>query len=122
MFLLVKKNPLIYIQTNAMDSQHVAPVTSNLRINMNLIAELSRYRLKEDKIKLDLSSQQVVLPTDTQVIHLEMSYTQSTQKFYAGTDKEHTINERYFYKLIFMPGAEADFAHMRNIIERHTAQ
>ena len=120
MFLAVKKHPKIFVQHKDIDNQYLAPVTSNFRINMNLIAEVSTYSIKETKLKKGLDGQQLEIPINSRVIHLEMSYTHSTQIAAKGTENEHTVNERYFYKLVFLPEAEDEYLRIRNIIERQT--
>ncbi|MBN4055356.1 hypothetical protein JYU12_01280 [bacterium AH-315-K03] len=92
MFIEVKKNPQFFVQHKSMDPQYLAPVTSNFRINTNLIAEISTYSIKEVKSRKTLDGQDFELPINTQVIHLEMSYTHSTHKEAVGTPNEHTVN------------------------------
>jgi hypothetical protein len=120
MFIKVKKNPQVFVQHKDMDNRYLAPVTSNFRINLGLIAEMSFYSMKEIKTKKTLDGQDFEIPLGTQVIHLEMSYTHSTHKAAIGTPNEHTVNERYFYKLVFLPEAHDEFLRIRNILDRHT--
>jgi hypothetical protein len=120
MFLEVKKNPLVYVQNKAMDQSNLAPVTSNFRINIGLIAEASTYTLKEPKHKKTLDNNPLELPINTRVIHLEMSYTHSNHKALADTPNQHTVNERYSYKLVFLPEADDEFLRIRNILDRQT--
>lgn len=120
MFLEVRKSQKIYVQHNAMDSQYLAPVTSNFRINLGLIAEASTYSIKEVKTRKSLDGLDLDLPVNTRIIHLEMSYTHSTHKTARGTSNEHTVNERYFYKLVFLPEAEDEYLRVRNILDRQT--
>jgi hypothetical protein len=122
MFLEVRKHPLVYIQHIAMDSKHVAPVSSNFRINLNLVAELSMYTIKEDKTKLDLSGMEIKVPRDSRVVHLEMSYTHASHKATTASNVVARINERYYYKLVFMPGAEDEYARIKTAINRLTAE
>lgn len=121
MFIQVKKGPQVFVQHKSMDAQYLAPVTSNFRINLNLIAEVSTYSIKEVKQKKLIDGQDFEVPINTRVIHLEMSYTHSTQKIARGTPQEHTVNERYSYKLVFLPEAHDEFLRIRNILDRHTA-
>lgn len=118
MFLEVRKDPLVMIQHIAMDSRHIASVTSNLLINLGQVAEVSMYTIKEDKTKLDLSSREILIPRDSRVIHLVMNYAHSTNQSSGG----HQIVERYFYKLVFLPGADAEYARVKNVIQRLTAK
>lgn len=120
MFIEVKKNPQIYVQHKDMDNQYLAPVTSNFRINLDLIAEISTYSIKEVKTKRTLDGLDFEVPANTRVIHFEMSYTHSTHKAAKGTVNEHTVNERYFYKLVFLPEAQDEFLRIRNILDRQT--
>jgi hypothetical protein len=120
MFLEVRKNPKIYVQHNGMDSQYLAPVTSNFRINLSLIAEASTYSIKEVKTRKSLDGLDIELPISTRIIHLEMSYTHSTHKTARGTTNEHTVNERYYYKLVFLPEADDEYLRVRNILDRQT--
>ena len=120
MFIEVKKSPQVYVQHKDMDIQYLAPVTSNFRINLGLIAEVSTYTIKENKAKKTLDGLDFEVPMNTKVIHLEMSYTHSTHKAAKGTANEHTVNERYFYKLVFLPEAQDEFLRIRNILDRQT--
>jgi hypothetical protein len=120
MFIEVKKNPASYVQNKDMDIQYLAPITSNFRINVNLIAEVSTYSIKEVKQKKTLDGADFELPINTRVIHLEMSYTHSTHKREKGTGNVHTVNERFVYKLVFLPEAEDEYLRIRNILDRQT--
>ncbi|WP_019529103.1 hypothetical protein [Dasania marina] len=120
MFLEVKKNPQVYLQNKDMDQVNLAPVTSNFRINLALIAEVSNYSLKEPKQKRTLTGYDFELPINTRVIHLEMSYTHSTHKIMVDADHQHTVNERYSYKLVFLPEAEDEYLRIRSIIDSQT--
>lgn len=120
MFLEVKKNPQVYVQHKDMDAQYLAPVTSNFRINIGLIAEISIYSIKDVKTKKKLDGQDFEIPLNTKVIHLEMSYTHSTLKSSVQEGKKLSVNERYFYKLAFLPEAHDEFLRIRNILDRQT--
>ncbi len=120
MFLQVKPTPMLYLQHKDMDSNYITLVTSTLRINLALVAECSVYTIKEEKVRQTLDGNSLVVPVGTQVIHFEMSYTHSTHKHHRGLPSEHTINERYFYKLIFFPGADIEFARIKDILDRNT--
>ena len=91
MFLEVRKNPKIYIQHNAMDAQYLAPVTSNFRINLGFIAELSIYSIKVLTTRKSLDGLDLELPLNTRVIHMEMSYTHSTHEAGRGSNNIHTV-------------------------------
>lgn len=120
MFIEVKKGPQIYVQNKSMDNQYLAPVTSNFRINMGMIAEVSTYTIKEAKMKKTLDGLDFEVPVNSRVVHLEMSYTHSTQLTARGTANEHSVNERYSYKLVFLPEAHDEFLRIRNILDRQT--
>lgn len=120
MFLEVRKGTHTYMQHKDMDNKHIAPVSSNFRINLSHVAEISIYSIKEDKIKLNLENKEVLLQKGARVVHLEMSYTHSTHKAHKGLPSEHTVNERYYYRLIFLPGADEEFLRIKYIIERNT--
>lgn len=120
MFLEIKKNPQIVMQHKDMDIQYVAPVTSNFRINLDFIAELSTYTIKEVKHKKLLDGQSYDVPVGTRVIHFEMSYTHSTHKKQMGTPNEHSVNERYFFKLAFLPEALDEYTRIRALIDSQT--
>ena len=120
MFLEVKKNPQVYVQHKDMDAQYLAPVTSNFRINIDLIAEVSIYSIKEVKNKKKLDGQNFEIPLNTKVIHLEMSYTHSTINSVIQEGKKLSVNERFFYKLAFLPEAHDEFLRIRNLLDRQT--
>lgn len=120
MFLKIKPAAMLYLQHKDMDSQYITPFTSVLRINMNLVSELSIYTIKEDKQRKTLDGNDITVPTGTQVIHLEMSYTHSTYKHKNNTEKEFSVNERYYYKLVFFPGSEDEFLRIKSTIEALT--
>lgn len=120
MFIEVKKGPQVYVQNKSMDNQYLAPVTSNFRINIGMIAEVSTYTIKEAKMKKTLDGMDFEVPVNSRVIHMEMSYTHSTQLAARGTANEHSVNERYSYKLVFLPEAHDEFLRIRNILNRQT--
>ena len=111
---------MLYLQHKDMDGNFITPITSSLRINLALVAECSIYSIKEEKRRQTLDGNNISVPVGTQVIHFEMSYTHSTHKHHKGLASEHTINERYFYKLIFFRGADAEFAKIKDILDRNT--
>lgn len=122
MFLEIKRTPMLFLQHKDMDSQYIAPVTSLLRINLNFVAEVSVYTIKEEKTRKTLDGKDITVPEGTNVIHMEMSYTHSTHKHQLGTAQEHSVNERYYYKLVFFPGAEAEFVRIKSIFNRLTLE
>ncbi|ROS04642.1 hypothetical protein EDC56_0148 [Sinobacterium caligoides] len=120
MFLEVRKAPQVYIQHKAMGPKYLAPITSTLRINLDLVAEVSMYTLKDNKQRMALDGRELYVPEGSTVIHLEMSYTHSTHRENIGQPSEHTVNERYFYKLVFFPDAAVEYARIRGIIDQMT--
>ncbi len=122
MFLEIKRTPMMFMQHKEMDGNYITPITSSFRINMGLVAELSIYSIKEELQRKTLDNNSITVPAGTHVIHLEMSYTHSTHKHHVGQSTEHSVNERYFYKLIFFPGADNEFLRVKSIIDRATAE
>lgn len=122
MFLEIKKTPMLYMQHKDMDIKYITPVTSYIRINLNLVAEVSIYTIKEDKFRKTLDGKEIIVPEGSNVIHMEMSYTHSTHKHRKDTAYEHSVNERYFYKLVFFPGSEAEFVRIKSIFSRLTVE
>lgn len=120
MFLKISPTPMLFLQHKDMDGNYIAPFTSTLRINMNLVSELSVYSIREDKVRKTLDGNDITVPAGTNIIHLEMSYTHSTHTHQKGGASEHTVNERYFYKLVFLPGADAEFLRIKSIVDRLT--
>lgn len=49
-----------------------------------------------------------------------MSYTHTSHKAGKGIANEHTINERFFYKLFFLSEAHDEYVRLRNILDRQT--
>jgi hypothetical protein len=120
MFLEIRKSPAIFIQNKDMGLNYVAQLTSNIRINLNLVAEISIYTIKEDKERLLLDGKPFLVPKDSHAVHLEMMYTHSTHPGHSGASSNHTVNERYFYKLLFLPDEMAEFARVRDALDRIT--
>ncbi|CAA0119118.1 Uncharacterised protein [BD1-7 clade bacterium] len=120
MFLEVKRSPMSYLQHKDMDPAYIAPITRDFRINMNFVAECSHYTIRENTTRKTLDNNNITVPVDTNVIHLEMSYTHSTHTHQRNQKDEHTINERYYFKLVFFPGAENEFLRIKTIIDRLT--
>jgi len=116
MFLKVQKTPLLYLQHKDMDSNFITPVTSMLQINMNHVSEVSTYTIKEEKQRKLLDQTDIAVPVGTHVIHMVMSYTHSTHR----TNADDTVNQRYYYKLVFFPGSDAEFVRIKNILDKLT--
>ncbi len=115
MFLKVQKTPMLYLQHKDMDPNFITPVTSMLQINMNHVAEVSMYTIKDPKHRKLLDQQDIEVPVGTNIIHLVMSYTHSTVPSNIGS-----VNQRYYYKLIFFPGADAEFLRIKQICDKLT--
>jgi hypothetical protein len=120
MFLEIRKHPKIFVQHNAMEARYLAPVTSKFRINLDFIAEVSTYSLKEVTTRKSLDGLDFQLPVNSRVIHFEMSYTHSTREAGRGSNTPHTVNERFYYKLVFLPEAEEEYLRIRTVIDRQT--
>lgn len=119
MFLKVQKSPMLYLQHKDMDPVFITPVTSTLQINMNHVAEVSIYTIKEETVRKTLDQQDVTVPVGTHVIHMVMSYTHSTHAVNNAANP-HTVNQRYYYKLVFFPGADAEFLRIKQILNKLT--
>lgn len=115
MFLEVKKAPAVYVQNKDMDYNHLAPVTSNFRINLGLVGQLSTYTIKEDQRKYSINKEQIRLPVNTRVIHFEMNYVHSSRK-----SDDSRINERFYYKLYFLPEAMDEYVRLKHLLDRQT--
>lgn len=115
MFLEVKKAPAVYVQNNDMDYNHVAPLTSSFRINLGLVGQLSTYTIKEDRHKYSINKERIRLSATTRVIHFEMNYVHSSRQN-AGT----SVNERFYFKLYFLPEAMDHYVRIKHLIDQQT--
>ena len=70
MFIKIKKNCGIYMEHNGLEKQHLVPVTSNFLINLDQVAEISFYTIKEKKKRYDLEGHEFDVQPHTRVIHL----------------------------------------------------
>ncbi len=116
MFIKVRKNCGIYMEHNGLEQSHLLPVTSNFLINLNHVAEVSFYTIKESKTRYDLEHHPVTVPPHTRVIHLQMSYLFGSYKETVA-DKKGRLVDRCYYKLYFMPEEMGQYAGIRSQIE-----
>ncbi|WP_286238168.1 hypothetical protein [Neptuniibacter halophilus] len=116
MFIKVRKNCGIYMEHNGLEQGHLVPVTSNFLINLNQVAEVSFYTIKESKTRYDLEHHAVTVPPHTRVIHLQMSYLFGSYKETVG-DKKGRLVDRCYYKLYFMPEEMGQYEAIRSHIE-----
>ncbi|GGO81091.1 hypothetical protein GCM10011348_19340 [Marinobacterium nitratireducens] len=116
MFIKIKKNSGIHMEHNGLEKQHLVPVTSNFLLNLNQVAEVSFYSIKETKTRYDLEHHAVQVPPHTRVIHLQMSYPYGSRDEHSGVDKGVLI-ERCYYKLYFMPEETGQYDVIRGQIE-----
>ena len=119
MFIEVRKNSQVFIQHNDIGADYVAQVTSNFRINLRQVAELSTYSIKEQKVRQGLDGYEVNIPVNTRILHLEMSYNHSTttKPVEGGTQG---VMKRYYYKIYFLPPAHDEFARLKKLIDEQT--
>lgn len=118
MFIKIKKNCGIYMEHNGLDKQHLVPVTSNFLLNLEQVAEVSFYTIKEKKLRYDLENHEFAIPPHTRVIHLQMSYAYATLKENIKGNKGRLV-ERCYYKLYFMPEQDGQYEVLRGKIEEH---
>ena len=118
MFIKIKKNCGIYMEQNSLEKRHVVSVTSNFLINLEQVAEVSFYSLKEKKVRYDLEGHEFEIPPHTRIIHLQMAYTYAMQKENVTGNKGRMI-ERCFYKFYFMPEEMGQYEELRAKIEDH---
>ncbi|MDF2182764.1 hypothetical protein [Neptuniibacter sp. CAU 1671] len=116
MFIKIRKNCGILLEQNGLEKRHLVPVTSNFLINLNQVAEVSFYTIKEEKKRLDLEHHEITIPVHTRVIHLQMSYMHSSYKETVNNQKT-SMADRCFYKLYFLPEEMGQYDAIRNQIE-----
>ena len=116
MFIKVRKNCGIYMEHNGLEQSHLVPVTSNFLINLNHVAEVSFYTIKENKVRYDLEHHEVNIPPHTRVIHLQMSYLFGSYKETVGGRTTRLV-DRSYYKLYFMPEEMGQYENIRGQIE-----
>lgn len=116
MFIKIRKNCGIYMEHNGLEQRHLVPVTSNFLINLNHVAEVSFYTIKETKTRLDLEQHEVTVPVNTRVVHLQMSYLYGSYKETVRGNKGRLV-ERSYFKLYFMPEEMGQYDSLRAQIE-----
>ncbi|WP_027857663.1 hypothetical protein [Marinobacterium jannaschii] len=116
MFIKIRKNCGIYMEHNGLEKRHLVPVTSNFLINLNHIAEVSFYSIKETKVRYDLEHREFNVPVHTRVIHLQMSYLYGSYKESINGNKARLV-DRCYYKLYFMPDEMGQYESVRSQIE-----
>ena len=118
MFIKVKKNCGIYMEHSALESGIVVPVTSNFLINLNQVAEISFYTIKEDKSRETIDHGPFTIPKNTRVVHLTMDYRYSSHQQDQPGQLNRMINQRAYYKLFFLPECPGEYEAMRAVIEQ----
>jgi len=116
MFIKINKNCGIYMEHNGLEKRHLVPVTSNFLINLNHVAEVSFYTIKEHKVRYDLEHHEFDVAPHTRVIHLQMSYLHATYKETIQGNKGRLV-DRCFYKLYFPPEEMGQYEILRAKIE-----
>lgn len=117
MFIKIKKNCGIQMEHNGLEKRRLVPVTSNFLLNLDHVAEVSFYTIKDRKTRLDLEGHEFELPLRTKVIHLQMSYLYATYKESINGNKGRLV-ERQYYKLYFAPENVDTYEEIRNLIEQ----
>ncbi|MBA4501172.1 hypothetical protein [Marinobacterium marinum] len=115
MFIKIKKNCGIQMEHNGLEKRRLVPVTSNFLLNLDQVAEISFYTIKERKTRFDLEGHEFELPLQTRVIHLQMSYLYATYKETINGNKGRLV-ERQYYKLYFSPENVDTYEELRNLI------
>ena len=118
MFIKIKKNCGIYMEHNGLEKQHLVPVTSNFLINLDHVAEVSFYTIKEKKVRYDLENHEFQLQPHTRVLHLHMAFPYATMKDNVKGNKGSVV-ERSYYKLYFLPEEMGQYDELRSKIEEH---
>jgi hypothetical protein len=118
MFIKIKKNCGIYMEHNGLEKQHLVPVTSNFLINLEQVAEVSFYTIKEKKVRYDLEGHEFDIQPHTRVVHLQMSYAYAMLKENIKGNKGRLV-ERSYYKLYFTPEEAGQYEELRGRIEEH---
>ncbi|MEH6472741.1 MAG: hypothetical protein V7752_15970 [Halopseudomonas sp.] len=118
MFIKIKKNCGILMENNAMESGIVVPVSSNFLINLNQVAEISFYSIKENKQRQNLEHEAFTIPINTRIIHLTMDYRYSSHEEDRPGFTNRQINQRAYYKLFFLPECPGEYEELRNHIEQ----
>lgn len=118
MFIKIRKNCGIYMEQNSLEKRYVVPVTSNFLLNLDQVAEISFYTIKEKKTRYNLNDKAFYIPPHTRVIHLHMNYAHSMMKESIKGNKGQLV-ERCFYKLYFLPEEMGQYPELRSKIEEY---
>jgi hypothetical protein len=117
MFIKIKKNCGIQMEHNGLEKGRLVPVTSNFLLNLNQVAEVSFYTIKERKTRLDLEGHEIELPLQTRVIHLQMSYLYATYKetINGSTGDKVILNSLFSAQHAFQPCKPKALANITGI-------
>ncbi len=118
MFINIKKNCGILMEHNGMEKGMVIAVTSNFLLNLNEVAEISFYTIKEDKVRENIEHGPLTIPKNTRVIHMTMSYRYSSYQEDQPGLINRMVNQRAYYKLFFLPECPGEYEILRTHIER----
>ena len=121
MFLKIRKNCGIYMQSNEGGKKVIAPVSSHFYINLRLVTEISSYTLKDPKDKQLISGGTLPIPPSTRVLHFTMSsnFSSSKEKI-KGEEGKRTLFEKVFYTLYFLPDNIVEFERIKSAIDQST--
>lgn len=121
MFIKVRKNSHIYMQNNDTGKDAIVPVTSHFYLNLQQVAELSTYTLKEAKEKSALDGKTISIPKSTRVVHLKMCYNHGSNRL---NNKENAPKSSQFvkayYTLFFLPDS-SEYERFRSALDKFTA-
>ncbi len=118
MFIKIKKNCGIYMEHNGMEKGIIIPVTSHFLINLNQVAEISFYTIKEEKLRHTVDHGPFSIPPNSRVIHLTMDYRYSSHQEDSPGFSNRMINQRAYYKLFFLPECPGEYEVLRAHIEK----
>jgi len=104
------------MEHNGLEQRHLVPVTSNFLINLQHVAEVSFYTIKEAKTRYDLEHHEVTIQPHTRVIHIQMSYLYGSYKETLN-EKKGRLVDRCYYKLYFTPEEMGQYESIRSQIE-----
>jgi len=121
MFLKVRKNCGIYMQSNESGKKVIAPVSSHFYINLRLVTEISSYTLKDPKDKQLIGGGTLPIPPSTRVLHFTMSsnFSSSKEKI-KGEEVKRALFEKVFYTLYFLPDNIVEFERIKSAIDQST--
>jgi len=117
MFLKVKKHCGLFIAQNGLQQRQILPVTSNLLINLNHVAEVSFYPISERKVRHDPQGNECIIPAHTRVIHLQMAYPYLLDQVRHGSGEGQQVVRSYF-KIYCPPEQMGQYEVLRQCIEQ----